>query len=276
MTKKKLLGISALYVVLVIAGYFITVYSEFRIRDNDPIGVMLTIFSPLIFTFVFSLITYRMREEAFRAWWGFAKWFAPIIALVTYLQNSGSHSGGMGISGAIGGSFDMFVLIVLYMILVGVSVMKIKAVYKVEINNFLESISYQSTRKYVLIASALSSAIFVYASLVLRRYFGYYGSYYEDFYGAAIYLFFPMPLIFIISLLIYNFDIKVFQAWWRFAKWFVPLIVFISMILDNDSSRDGVKTIGDYVDLRYLGISYAILFGVSAVKSWKAYKSGKI
>lgn len=39
------------------------------------------------FLFLLSLITYKMREEVFRAWWNFARWMLPIIILATVLVN---------------------------------------------------------------------------------------------------------------------------------------------------------------------------------------------
>jgi len=274
MTKKFVLLISILYVVFFVVILFASISCDnnwCNVHDDDPVGLFLLSFAPLIPMFILSLVTYKMRDEAFQAWWGFAKWFAPIIVLVTYLQNIGTHTGGnMGL-GDMG--FSVFVLSILYIILIVVSLLRIKSVYKAEINNFLESISYYTARKYVLIVSGLSSAIFIYAALVLKEYFGNYSIDYADVYSAAIYLFFPMPVIFIISLLTYNFDIKVFRAWWGFAKWFVLLIVFISLILDSHPPRYEPSNVGDRINLYYLGASYAILFGVFAIKLWKVYKN---
>ena len=77
----------------------------------------------------FSLITYKMREEVFQAWWRFARWWVLVIVAVTlFLQNAGG-GGGIGISGAVGGAFDALILGILYVILVITSLVKIVRAY---------------------------------------------------------------------------------------------------------------------------------------------------
>lgn len=84
---------------------------------------------PLLPVLIFSLITYKMRDEVFRAWWGFAWWWTLIIIAVTlFLQNAGG-GGGLGIGGAVSGAFDALVLGILYVILVLVSLIKIVRTY---------------------------------------------------------------------------------------------------------------------------------------------------
>src|SRR3989344_5364680 len=79
--------------------------SDFINSDFFATLIFLTI--PL---FILSLITYKMRDEVFRAWWNFARWWVLVIIAVTlFLQNAGG--GGWGISS---GGFDTFILSVLY------------------------------------------------------------------------------------------------------------------------------------------------------------------
>jgi hypothetical protein len=78
---------------------------------------------------VLSLITYKMRDEVFHAWWGFARWWVPVIIGVTlFLENAGG-GGGLGISGAVSGAFDALVLGILYTILVITSLFRIIRAY---------------------------------------------------------------------------------------------------------------------------------------------------
>lgn len=46
-----------------------------------------TVVNFLIFIpfFLLSLITYKMRDEVFRAWWGFARWWIPLSMLAIFL-----------------------------------------------------------------------------------------------------------------------------------------------------------------------------------------------
>ena len=78
---------------------------------------------------ILSLITYKMKEEVFQAWWRFARWWVLVIIAVTlFLQNAGG-GGGIGISGAVGGAFDALILGIFYAILVITSLVKIVRAY---------------------------------------------------------------------------------------------------------------------------------------------------
>lgn len=76
-----------------------------------------------------SLITYKMRDEVFRAWWRFARWFVPVIIAVTLLLENAGGGGGIGISGAVSSAFDILILGILYAILIIISLIKIFNAY---------------------------------------------------------------------------------------------------------------------------------------------------
>ena len=48
----------------------------------DPWNLVNYIFFTLPLLF-FSLLTYRMRNEAFRAWWNLARWWMPVVIVTT-------------------------------------------------------------------------------------------------------------------------------------------------------------------------------------------------
>jgi hypothetical protein len=77
------------------------------------------------FLLLLSLITYKMREEVFRAWWGFARWWVPVIIVVTLLLNNASGGGTLGMDR----DFTAFILIVLYSVLVVTCLVKIVRAY---------------------------------------------------------------------------------------------------------------------------------------------------
>lgn len=79
--------------------------------------------------FLLSLITYRMREEVFRAWWGVAKWFVPVIIAATFLFNMPGTSG-LGMSGAYADTFSVLILGLLYTIFIITSIIKIILAYR--------------------------------------------------------------------------------------------------------------------------------------------------
>jgi hypothetical protein len=76
---------------------------------------------------LFSTLTYFLREAAFRAWWSFARWWTPIIVLVSLFLLKMPSGGGGYLS--MGKDFDTLVLVLLYGTLVIISLWRIARVY---------------------------------------------------------------------------------------------------------------------------------------------------
>ncbi len=72
--------------------------------------------------FLLSILTYRMRDEVFRAWWNFARWMVPIIILATFAVNAIPSNGGFFNMDAL--AYPLF-LGPLYLILILVSLWRI-------------------------------------------------------------------------------------------------------------------------------------------------------
>ncbi len=83
---------------------------------------------PLLSLIPFSIIFFFLREEVFRAWWNFARWFVLVIMFITLLISVSDTGGGM--AGAMGDSFSYFILGVLYTIFVVTSLVKIARAYR--------------------------------------------------------------------------------------------------------------------------------------------------
>lgn len=81
------------------------------------------LFTP--FLFALSLITYKMRDEVFRAWWNFAWWWALVIIAITLLLTNASGGGTLGMNQ----DFTVFILGILYAILIVTSLIKIARMY---------------------------------------------------------------------------------------------------------------------------------------------------
>lgn len=84
---------------------------------------MLQIFGFLsLYFIVFSLITYRMQDGVFTAWWNFARWWVPVIVVVTFLLNTmSSGGGGLGMDDML----NSHIYAILYGVLIVVSSVKI-------------------------------------------------------------------------------------------------------------------------------------------------------
>ena len=100
MTKKKILFVSLIGTIL---GFLITGLpmltfwcgaGNYTCWDRlEFVGNLLLIFLPL---FLFSLITYKMRDEVFRTWLRFAYVWIPVSLVFIYLAG-GWSGGGFGI-----------------------------------------------------------------------------------------------------------------------------------------------------------------------------------
>ncbi len=76
--------------------------------------------------FLLSLITYKMKDEVFRAWWDFAWWWSLLIVGVTFLLTHAQGGGTLGMNQ----DFTFFVLSILYALLVIVSLYRIMCAHR--------------------------------------------------------------------------------------------------------------------------------------------------
>ncbi len=133
MSKKSVLILSGLgggiFIILLLSLIY-NFCGQYRGICKDAYKIIVYPFLPLPFIFLFSILTYKLREEVFRAWWNFARWFAPVVIVITFLINSQPGGGGMGISGAISGAFDAFIIGIFYVVFVVVSLAKIIKAYR--------------------------------------------------------------------------------------------------------------------------------------------------
>ena len=86
-------------------------------------GIILTTFFPFAITFLFSIITYRLPDQVFQAWWRVAVWFVPLLIVITYFLNSSHQQSGFG--GVAQGSFYFAIQFFLYTAFIFTSLIKI-------------------------------------------------------------------------------------------------------------------------------------------------------
>lgn len=128
MTKRNVLYVSIGYMVYFAILFLIGTVCDRTWCDIQEDGFLVSVlysFVPLFPLFILSLITYRMKDEVFRAWWGFARWWVPVIIIVTLLLENASGGGTLGMNN----DFTAFILIILYSILIVVSLVKIMRAY---------------------------------------------------------------------------------------------------------------------------------------------------
>jgi hypothetical protein len=136
-TKKSVFAASLSYVLFLVALYILSLLHLSRVDCyahswcRDYVGNLLSLavfgFFPLFPTLLLSLLTYRMHDEVFRAWWNFARFMVPIIVLATLLVNMMPSNGGFF---NMDGLIYLFVVAPLYAILILVSLWKVFRKYR--------------------------------------------------------------------------------------------------------------------------------------------------
>jgi hypothetical protein len=82
-------------------------------QNYDAHATNFFLFLPILF---FSLITYKMRDEVFRAWLHFAYWWVPLSMFLTLITPD-SHGGGFGPQISLGKEDTAFVFSALFAII---------------------------------------------------------------------------------------------------------------------------------------------------------------
>jgi len=99
MTKKNILLISSVYIVFLIAVFLFggKCYDNqwCHVNLNDILNSTATLFLPFLPLFLFSLITYKMKEQVFNSWIKFTIWFVPLTIFLTFITPDSSGSFGL-------------------------------------------------------------------------------------------------------------------------------------------------------------------------------------
>lgn len=126
-------------------------------------------------------------------------------------------------------------------------------------------------KKNVLIVSAIGGGLFIFLlTALLVDFCGQYRNVCKVIYTPVAYIFFSFPFIFLLSLLTYWMKNEVFHAWWSFARWWVPVIIGVTLLLGN---MGGGGTLGMNKDFTafILIILYSIFIITSLVKIVRTY-----
>ena len=85
----------------------------------------------------------------------------------------------------------------------------------------------------------------------------------------------PIILLLPFSAILYFFRDEVFLTWWNFAKWWVPVIIGVTLWVENAGGGGGWGMNGGAFDVFFIGIFYFIFIVVSLVKIVRAYMGAK-
>jgi hypothetical protein len=138
-TKKSVFFAAFIVTVVLVSLFFIAQiqycnyhYDGYETLCMRAFGYIEQVLEPLSFSlflaplfFLISLITYRMKDEVFLAWWRFARWWVPVIMIVTFLLENAGGGGTLGMNK----DFTALILIILYSILIVTSLVKIMRAY---------------------------------------------------------------------------------------------------------------------------------------------------
>lgn len=128
-----------------------------------------------------------------------------------------------------------------------------------------------SVKKNVFLMSGLGSVLFVsLLMLLLNNYCWSFGDFCRNVYGFLVYFIFPLPVVLVFSLITYKMKDEVFQAWFRFARWFVPIIMFFQFVFMNSSGGGSIGN-NDFA-IFFTSLFYIAFVLISLIKIVRAYK----
>ncbi len=133
------------------------------------------------------------------------------------------------------------------------------------------------TKKFVFQFSLVGGGVFIVLLLALLYNFcGPYRSACKEVYSVVVYFFFPLPFVFLLSLITYKLPEQVFQAWWKVAVWFVPFLIGLTFLIEW-MPKNGGGWAGLYSELPYqfLGFFYVVFILVSLIKIFFAWRRVK-
>ncbi|MFZ3031639.1 MAG: hypothetical protein WA082_01245 [Candidatus Moraniibacteriota bacterium] len=131
MTKKHILlfsGVMTLAALLAVEEFGFCSFiglDKCLIPLDDSKEILLYPFPLVLF---FSLLTYKMKEEVFQAWWRFSRWFVLMIVMVTFFLSVAP--GQSGFAAVAAQSFNFLILAILYIAFILISLIKIVRAYR--------------------------------------------------------------------------------------------------------------------------------------------------
>lgn len=81
------------------------------------------------------------------------------------------------------------------------------------------------------------------------------------------------PIILIIVLAIYKLSDTVFVYWWKFARWAIPSIFLLSLVINLELHHNPTGQWQDMFDLLALLLMYAIFIIGSIVQIYRGYRN---
>lgn len=95
MTRKKILVIEIVGLMILAIAIAVSIKGSCSanfICDRPHDDSMAKILFPIIPLFIFSLITYKMRQEMYQAWWKFARIWIPLSMLAVLISPSNTSN----------------------------------------------------------------------------------------------------------------------------------------------------------------------------------------
>ena len=93
--------------------------------NRTPTEMVVYVLFPLLPVFIFTLITYKMRDEVFQHWMKFAIWYVPLLIVGTFILYNAPSSGGV-----LSGAYTVVLIFPPYIIFLVVSIWRIVSEYR--------------------------------------------------------------------------------------------------------------------------------------------------
>jgi hypothetical protein len=132
-------------------------------------------------------------------------------------------------------------------------------------------------KKTILLVSGAGSVMLVsLLFLLLNNSSSAYWDFGKSIYDSTFYFLFPLLCVFPFSIITYKMREEVFRAWWKYATWYVPFLIVLTLVIEW-MPKSGGGWAGLYSELPYQIVQffYGIFFLVSLLKIFFAWRSTK-
>jgi len=170
MTKKNVFFVEVAAIIVITLIVLVAQYHDGQLCEyvseyghtTEYCGNFVFVLFPLILLIPFSAILYFFRDEVFRAWWNFARWFVPVIIVTTLWLETVGGGGTLGMNN----DFTAFILIILYSTFIITSLIKIARGY-FKLKSEEEGVSNHQLKKLKERANIITVAIVVFILVIL-------------------------------------------------------------------------------------------------------------
>jgi len=96
----------------------------------------------------------------------------------------------------------------------------------------------------------------------------------QNFYGVALNLLVLFGGSLLILIILNMLPSRVYQRWWKFARWAIPVVLIISTLINSGIHHSPNGELQNIFDIPALILAYSVFVIGSIVQIWRGYRKG--